>query len=71
LLPLHLGANLKDFQRSKWLADNLRQKPYYEEKISLKKEEVDLNLDDPDVVKEREWQHKVKKEEEKFEETVF
>ena len=29
MLPFHLGANVSDFQKAKWLADELNKKPYY------------------------------------------
>ena len=29
LLPIHMGANKKDFYRAKWLAEELGKPPYY------------------------------------------
>ena len=61
LLPLHLGANMKDFQRSKWLADNLSKKPYFEQQANMNlKGNQDLTPDDPIVIKEKEWQNKLR-----------
>ena len=52
-LPFNLGANVKDFQRAKWLAEELKKKSFHTQESSLK---YDIQkAADPEVVQKQKW----------------
>ena len=65
LLPTHLGAKVKDFQRAKWLATDLAKKQYFE--ISESKE---MQADPPHIVLAQKHLQEKLKEDDQFEEKI-
>ena len=69
MLPFHLGANVKDFERAKWLAQELNKLPYHvggtEMKSGINEAEEAL------ILQEAKWQQEKLNEYDKFEDRVI